>query len=306
MADILNQALKDANYGVSGKNANPSVYYKITAYSFTRPDPTTDDIEYSITIASYMNSGGSMGSGTPLDLKVQLQAVSSGNIIFDKYIKQSASWTGKGDNTACAVITLTGTANLIAEGAQTIKFMAYRPNQNGDVIDSSNAAPGKTIGSGEIVNSSYTMNFPTKSIEPTEPYYVNINSTWIPCAIKVNVVGEGYLDLGLTSDYYDLADFNQSMYEKYNVGPQGEPELFTAVQSGHYPDYGIPVESVPDNAWGGYNGTVVAWELYMKSNNVKQWVGCELTPMISTNAYLVSSDYEFLLDSENHQLTTKG
>lgn len=31
MADILNQALKDANYGVSGKNSGPAVYYKITS-----------------------------------------------------------------------------------------------------------------------------------------------------------------------------------------------------------------------------------------------------------------------------------
>ena len=48
MADILNQALKDANYGVPGKNSGPAVYYKITSYSMTRSSATSDTINYSI------------------------------------------------------------------------------------------------------------------------------------------------------------------------------------------------------------------------------------------------------------------
>lgn len=440
MVDILNQALKDANYGVSGKNANPSIYYKITAYSLTRPDPTANNIQYSITVASYMNSGGSMGSGTPLDIRLQL---SVGNyVICNKYLKQSTSWSGKGDSTATSTITLTGTAEVPISGTQTVKFLAYRPDQSGDVISSSNLPAGTSIGSGEVINSSYTMNFPEKqpstytvtydanegtnapqaqtgnygysiSITNEQPtrigyefvgwntaidgsgtwyysggdyinsisitlyaqwelitYNVNVDNTWAPCVIKVNVVGEwylcvgfsedfesvaafnqymyeeygmylqdnedkfycsymdinkwddeevvpyldradfitwgdenpsyavyqylyiksdnvkhwvncaikscgigeGYEYIGLTSDYYDLQDFDQCMYDKYGIW--GTDTVFTAVQSSHYPDTGVPVDSIDESAWGGYNGTVVAWELYMKSDNVKQWIDC--------------------------------
>jgi acetate kinase len=34
--------------------------------------------------------------------------------------------------------------------------------------------------------------------------YVNINQDWVPCTIKVNVVGEGYIHLGTTADFRDL------------------------------------------------------------------------------------------------------
>ena len=281
MADILNQALKDANYGVSGKNANPKIFYTITAYSFTRPDPISDDIEYSVTVAAFMNSGGSMGSGTPLDLKIQLSVLNNG-IIFDKYIKQSVSWSGRGDSTATATVTFTGHTNLVAEGTQTVKLIGYRPNQTGDVISSSNSAPGKTIGSGEVVNSSYTMNFPAKSIEPDptpdpEPeeqfnYHVNIDNNWTPCAVKVCIIGEGYVFLGYATDFSDLQDFDMMMYERYGI--YGLDLDVAVVQSdtdldrpGPHAGLEVIAEWGPDSA---------PWEIYMKSDNVKQWVDCTI------------------------------
>lgn len=419
MADILNQALKDANYNVTNKNKNPAVYYKITSYSLTRPDPTSDDIQYSVTVSAFMNSGGSMGSGTPLDLKIQL-SILNGGIIFDKYIKQSSSWSGRGDSTATATVTFTGTTNIVAEGTQTIKFLGYRPNQNSDVISSSNPAPGTTIGSGEVVNSSYTMNFPAKSYtvtfdanggttanpssitkssnaelgtlpttsrtgytfngwytartggtkistttkvtgnatyyaqwtinqytityhsqggtepsgfsqsqtedygnpivitseQPTMsgyefigwntsadgsgtwyyagnyytdyvsvtlyaqweflPYHVNIGGEWVPCAVKVNVVvDEGYIYLGESEDYQGLSEFNQSMYERYGIGCQGNEDIFYATR-GDIP--GIPFTDIADDIvwWQEAFDQGSGYSLYMKSNNVKQWVDCTI------------------------------
>ena len=291
MTHILNKVLKDDNYGVSGKNANPSVFYKITDYSLIRPDPKEDSINYSVTIAAYMNSGGTMGTGNALDVKVQLSLANTGYIIFDSYIKDGVTWTGQGDSTPCGTVTLTGTISVADEGAQTVKFLAYRPSQSGDAISSSNPAPGKTIGSGEVVTSSYTMNFPEKVIpepdpEPEDPITaignVNIGQSWVACEIRVCAIGEGYIGVGNSSEYYDEQDFHETVLDEYGVSYVDEPDRFYATREATpgYPLSGV----IEDNliAWKEEcekYGDGNAWALYMKSDNVKQWMDCEITSL---------------------------
>ena len=331
MADILNQSLKDANYGVSGKNANPAVYYKITAYSMTRPSATSDTINYSIKLDAYMSKGGFMGAYSNMTLTLSMYAGANKEytICSAKTIKSTSdSWRSSSDTSPVkSGITVSGTftaANL--SGDVPVWFITERTN-------------GTTIGSGEVTNSSYTMNFPAKSYTVTfdanggttanpssitkpsnaelgtlpttsrtgytfngwytaktggtkistttkvtgnvtyyaqwEPMhnYVNINNTWVPCTIKVNVVGEGYIYVGESEDYPDIANFNQSMYEQYGIGPQDDDSIFYATR-GDIP--GFPFTDIADAiVWGqeAYDyGS--GYSLYMKSDNVKQWVEC--------------------------------
>lgn len=336
MADILNQALKDANYGVSGKNSGPAVYYKITSYSMTRPSATSDTINYSIKLDAYMSKGGFMSAASNMTLTLSMYAGANKEytICSAKTIKSTSdSWRSSSDTSPVkSGITVTGTFNAPnLSGDVPVWFITERTN-------------GTTIGSGEVTNSSYTMNFPAKQYTityeanggtggpssqtfnynsgekistqiPTKtgytfiawqrkdattytlspgasipydwgsftlvaqweplPYNVNINSTWVPCTIKVNVVGEGYIYVGESEDYQDIADFNSSMFEQYGIGPQDDDSIFYATR-GDIP--GFPFTDIANAiVWGqeAYDyGS--GYSLYMKSDNVKQWVDCTI------------------------------
>ena len=111
------------------------------------------------------------------------------------------------------------------------------------------------------------------------PYSVNINKTWVPCTIKVNVVGEGYICVGESKDHRDLQDFDYYMANEYGINVQGNEDMFYATQ-GDLPGYPlIEVENDGLIAWEeecNMYGDNNSWTLVMKSNNVKQWVDCTI------------------------------
>lgn len=234
-----------------------SIQYTVTVTNIVR---SNSNVTYTFSIKPKIREYTNINSneyfaGEEIRGNITIGSVSSGNFVVHA---SGVRWEGLQDITPITK-TLTITEN---NESTELPFRFY----------TSRSSTGKT----GVVNtgaSAYTIQ--TLAIIQT-PYNVNINNAWASCTIKVNVVGEGYEYIGLTSDFRDLQSCDEDMYYQYGIPLQGNEDIFTAVQTGHYPEYGVSVDSIPDNSWGGYDGEIVPWELYMKSNNVKQWVDCTI------------------------------
>lgn len=101
------------------------------------------------------------------------------------------------------------------------------------------------------------------------PYSVNINNTWVPCTIKVNVVGEGYIYIGSTEDYQGPEDLDHDVWDRYNISVQDNEDLFYITRDEER--WSSLADSMSMIHW-----FVPDYYIYMKSNNVKQWVDCTI------------------------------
>ena len=91
----------------------------------------------------------------------------------------------------------------------------------------------------------------------------------------MRTIGDIYVYVGESEDYQDIADFNSSMFEQYGIGPQDDDSIFYATR-GDIP--GFPFTDIANDIvwWQEAHVNNSGYSLYMKSDNVKQWVDCEL------------------------------
>ena len=107
-------------------------------------------------------------------------------------------------------------------------------------------------------------------------YCVNIGNTWVPCEVKVRTIGEGYVFLRYTSYYRDLQEFAEFIYDNYGFYIQDDSSMFY-IARGEYPPRGKLDDVINDDSiWGQDAYGINDYDLYMKLDNVKQWVDCEI------------------------------